>query len=388
MPQGRPDSTVRTPRTARRLVVVLLPTLAALAFAPTVSAHTGTTHAGTPHWVLLGLVVVGLGVVALARVAVRRERVSARLGAVLVLLGVVVAGIGGIGLVELQVVSDVGPTLNHLYPVASLLVGAGVMLGSLLVTRQYWPDRPRYTALGTLLGLWIVYPSVMPNDGVTNFLGYVLVLALPVVVGYVLYSDARATIDAAFSGRFSRWVGVVTTVVVTVVVAFSAGTMTVNPDSGINVPTQGFVRYFPVADPLVTWPAIEFFVPSIPFSGMVSVGTLVLFGVLGGLVGLNAAVVTHQWESGVDLSLRGSLLGSLTTTGATACCCCAPAMYGVISAVFGTAASPVYWAFMDTSSPLSSAFLTASVLLLTASLVYASAGPPGGDGDLAASVSL
>lgn len=359
-----------------------------LALVPTASAHTGTTHAGTPHWVLLGLFVLGLLLIGTARWASTRTVLSNRWGASAMLVGFVLAGLGAIGLVEIQVVATVGPSLNHLYPVASLLVGTTVMVASLLVTRRYWPDRPRYAALGTLLGAWIVYPVTFANDGITNPLGYVIVVSLPLLVGYVVWRDAEPVLRSAFDSSFSRRVGLSTAVFTTVVVAFSAGTVTVNPDPGVNTPTEGFLKTFPVADPLVTWPAIEFFVPAIPLAGMVSVGTVILFGVLGGLVGLNAAVVTDQWQAGRDLSLRGSLFGSLTTTGATACCCCAPAMYGVVSAVFGTAATPVYWAFMDTASPLSSAFLTASVLLLTASLVHAASGPVGTDEDLAADVSL
>ncbi|MGM0397539.1 MAG: hypothetical protein ACQEQY_00965 [Halobacteriota archaeon] len=359
-----------------------------LALVPTASAHTGTTHAGTPHWLLLGLFVLGLLLLAVSPLAIARGMLSPRWGAPAMLVGFVVAGLGAIGLVEIQVVATVGPSLNHLYPVASLLVGTTVMVASLLVTRRYWPDRPRYAALGTLLGAWIVYPVTFANDGITNPLGYVIVVSLPLLVGYVVWRDAQPVLRSAFDRSFSRRVGVGTALFTTVVVAFSAGTVTVNPDPGVNTPTEGFVKAFPVADPLVTWPAIEFFVPAIPLAGMVSIGTVILFGVLGGLVGLNAAVITDQWQAGRELSLRGSLVGSLTTTGATACCCCAPAMYGVVSAVFGTAATPVYWAFMDTASPLSSAFLTASVLLLTASLIHAASGPAGTRDDLAASVSL
>lgn len=374
--------------TGRRALAALLASFGAVGAVPTASAHTGTTHAGTPHWALLALVLLGAGVVLAGRLAVRRRRLSARAGVLVLLVGVVLAGIGAIGLVEIQVTASVGPTLNHLYPVAGLFVGTGVMVGSLAVTRVHWPDRPRYAALGTLLGAWILYPNVLPNDGVENPLGYLLVLGLPLGVGYVLWTDAAPALRAVAADQFARWVGLTTGAVVAVVVAFSAGTLTVNPDTGINVPTHAFLRYFPVSDPLVTWPALEFYVPAIPVAGMVSVGTVVMFGVLGGLVGLNAAVVAHQWQRGADLSLRGTLLGSVTTTGATACCCCAPAAYGVVSAVFGTAASPVYWAFMDTSSPLSSLFLTASVLLLTGSVLYATRGPTAGEADLSASVSL
>jgi hypothetical protein len=375
-------------RGKRRFAGTGLLSVASLAFVPSAGAHTGTTHAGTPHWILLALVLVGLATMGAGRLAIDRGWMSTRGGVLGLLLGVVVAGVGAIGLVEIQVVATVGPSLNHLYPLASLVVGTTVMVASLFVTRWYWPGKPRYAALGALLGAWILYPVALRNGGITNPLGYGLVVGLPTVVGYVLWKDTRAVLRSAFSSRFSRAVGVGTGLITAVIVAFSAGTLTVNPDPGINAPEEAFLETFPVADPLVTWPAVEFFLPAIPLAGMISVGTVVLFGVLGGLVGVNAAVITDQWQAGRDFSLRGSLLGSVTTTGATACCCCAPAMYGVISAVFGSAATPVYWAFMDTSSPLSSTFLAASVLLLTASVVYAASGPVGTADDLPTDVSL
>jgi hypothetical protein len=124
-----------------------------------------------------------------------------------------------------------------------------------------------------------------------------------------------------------------------------------------------------LADPLVSWPAVEFYFPSVPLSGFVSVGTVLLFGFIGSLVGLNVAFVANQWERASDAESSRALFGSLAASGATACCCCAPAMYGVASAVLGAAASPIYWAFMDPTSPVGGTFFAVSVLLLTTSLV-------------------
>ncbi|MFB6134483.1 MAG: hypothetical protein ABEJ55_05800 [Halanaeroarchaeum sp.] len=373
---------------ARRLGTGLgVGALALLAVHPA-SAHTGTTHGGVPHVILLTMVLLGLVTVTGARVAFSRDVLQTRSAILVVLAGGVLFGIGAIGLVEIQVVASTGPALDHLYPVTSPLAGSAVMVGSVLLTRVYWPDRPRYVVLGSILGAWILYPVTMPSDGVTHPLGYVLVLGLPVAIGYVLWRDAREVIAAAAQRPLPRRVGLVTGTLTTVIVAFSAGTLTVNPDEGINQPTSAYLQVFPVSDPLVTWPALEFYAPSVPFAGMISVGTVILFGILGGLVGLNAAIVTERWQAGADLTLRGTLVGALSTTGATACCCCAPAAYGVLSAILGTAASPVYWAFMDTSSPLSTLFLTASVLALTASAVYTERGPTWRAEDVPTSVSV
>ena len=270
-------------------------------------------------------------------------------------------------------VAAVGPQLNQYYPIASFLVGSTVMVASVLAGRMLWPTRFDYTLLGVALGAWIMYPVVMPNQGILHPFGYLLVLAVPTLVGTVLRHDASSLVGRVRSDTTARRVGALTFVCVGVFLAFSAGTLTLNPDDGVNKPTHGFVTTLDVADPLVTWPAVEFFFPSIPLSGMLSVGTLLLFSLLAGLVALNAATVTTQWRAGQDGTSARTFGGMIATTGATACCCCAPAMYGVISAVFGASATPAYWAFMDSSSPVSASFLALSVVFLTASLVRSAA---------------
>jgi hypothetical protein len=139
--------------------------------------------------------------------------------------------------------------------------------------------------------------------------------------------------------------------------------MSFNPDEGVGAPTEFFVRPFDVASPLVVWPAVEWYVPSLDFTGYLSVGTLILMGVLGGLVGLNVAVVSQQWTAGATAG-KELLSGSLAASGATACCCCAPALYGILSVFFGTAATPAYWSFMIPSSPVGGTFFALSVVLL------------------------
>ena len=340
---------------------------------PTVSAHSGTTHAGTPHWILLALTLTGLAAVCGCIVGVRRGLLDPHVGATGGLVGFIVGGLGGVGLVEMQVVAEVGPKLAPYYPIASFLIGSSVMVGSVVAGRFLWPTRLDYTLLGVSLGAWIVYPAVMPNQGILHPLGYVLVFAVPALIVTVLRRDASPLIGRVLSDAAARRVGALTFVCVGIFLAFSAGTVTLNPDDGVNKPAHRFVTTLDVADPLVMWPAVEFFYPSIPLSGMISVGTLLLFSFLAGLVALNAATITAEWRAGRDGTSARTLGGMVATTGATACCCCAPAMYGVISAVFGTAATPAYWAFMDSSSPVSASFLALSVALLTASLVRSSA---------------
>lgn len=157
-------------------------------------------------------------------------------------------------------------------------------------------------------------------------------------------------------------------------IAFSAGTMSVNPDQGVNMPTEAFLVPYQVAGPLVVWPAIEWYFPSIPFSGYLSLGTILMMDVLGGLVGLNVAAVVQQGIGGESTAGKPLFSGSLAVSGATACCCCAPAFYGVLSVLFGGVVTPVYWSFMISTSPVSGAFLTASILLLLGSFLQSSGG--------------
>jgi hypothetical protein len=97
-------------------------------------------------------------------------------------------------------------------------------------------------------------------------------------------------------------------------------------------------------------------------------------GVLGSLVGLNVAVVTQQWTNSGSVAGKKMLSGSLATSGATACCCCAPAFYGVLSVLFGTAATPIYWSFMIPTSPVGGVFFALSILMLLGSLLQSAGG--------------
>ena len=337
----------------------------------TVAAHSGTTHAGTPHWVLLALVVSGIGGMVGAIAAARRERLSVPVSGIAFGVSAAMAVFGGIGLVELQVVGRTAPQLVDMYPVLSLLVGSSVALGGILLVRLRYPGKPQYALLSLLLASWIAYPAVLPNGGYRNPLGYVLVLGLPLLVGYIIWTDARGLIQSLRLTTKPKLVGVAAGLLMSVFFAFSAGTMSFNPEQGLNAPTEAFVTTYDVAGPLVVWPAVEWFFPSIPFTGYLSVGTLMLMGILGGLVGLNAAIIVQQWAGRGSLPQKELSSGSVAVSGATACCCCAPAFYGVLSVVFGTAATPVYWAFMIPASPLGSTFFAASVVLLLSSILRA-----------------
>lgn len=340
----------------------------ALGLLPTVRAHEGTVHAGTPHWLLLGLTVVGLGVLVtsfwLGRG--RTENLNSILGAVF--FGALLIVIGMVGLTEIQVEplgTNPVPIPRTLYSFTAIAVGGLLVLVSLNLGIWRWSNRPEYAALGVVLGSWILYPQLFPLREYQHPLGYALVLSVPLIVGYVFLKDLYPALRE--TGRLDRWVGLGASLVFVVFLLFSTGQFTLNPEEIAANPGESFVVINSFANPLVLWPAVEFYYPSIPMFGAISVGTVITFALLAGLVGINAALATLVKQSGVSIDRTSGVFGGLATTGATACCCCAPAAYGIGAAVLGVSASPLYWAFLDPQSPLGTIFFASATVLMTAS---------------------
>ncbi|WP_436926518.1 hypothetical protein [Halosimplex amylolyticum] len=340
-----------------------------------VVAHSGTTHAGTPHWLLGAVTILGILAVAGGWKSLRDADATGRTGVALFSGGVVLVIAGTIGLVEVQITPGATPDWTRWFPVINAVTATLLAVGSLVVVRWQWPERPRYVGLGLLLAAWIGYPTLMPNEGLYHPFGYLLAAAVPAAIGYVLWRDAGDAFPRVLRMRVPLATAVVSFTTFAVFYAFSAGTVSVNPDVTADMVGQGFVTPYQVASPLVYWPALEFYLPAIPLSGYVSLGSLLLVGVLGGLVASNAALAARQWTAGGAIESPRAMIGTVTTAGATACGCCAPAVYGAAGALFGAAATPVYWAFMDPSSPVGGLFFAASVLLLTGSALRASHDP-------------
>jgi len=320
------------------------------------------------------LVLVGGGISAGAVAAYRRSAVESTTSAVVAFTATVAGLFGLVGLVELQVVAETPPTLTDIYPTLSLVVGVAMAVGSLVVGRLRWPQRPRYAGLGILLAAWVVYPVAMPNGGVYNPAGHVLVVTVVLAVGYVLWRDARAVLQSLRRDRRPLGAGLLAGTLFSVFFLFSAGTLTLNPDPGVGAPTEPLVIFLPVADPLVAWPAVEFVFPSVPLAGYFSVGTVLLVTLLGTLAALNVGVMVQQWATGTRDSSGTSALGMAATTGATACCCCAPAFYGVLSVLFGAAGDARLLGVPRPLVPVGGVFFAASVVLLLGSVVRAVSG--------------
>jgi hypothetical protein len=289
------------------------------------------------------------------------------------LCGLGITLLGTIAVIQIQI-EPIGttPTLHEWFPFLAGAVSLLVVMGSVFLGISRWPARPEYTALGLALGVWIGYPALLPNSGYRHPLGYLLVSLVPLLVGLILWRDVWPAIRATTIDGLSRRAGIVVSGMFGIFFLFSTGLFTVNPEEGITAPSEAFVTTASFANPLVVWPAIEFYLPSIPLAGALSVGTAILIGLLAGLVGLNAALLTTLWRGGVELSSSDGLLGGFATTGATACCCCGPSLYAIASVFLGVSASPLYWAFIDPASPLGTLFFVAAVgLLLSSSIRFA-----------------
>lgn len=353
--------------TLRRGAICVVMILIALQFVPAAAAHDGLVHAGTPHWLLLASTILGGSIlVSSLYKAEHGWGDEPRRSLTGIFIGLTFAILSIVGLVEIQV-EPTNPFVlfRDWYSEIAFVTGTGIMLGSVVTGLRRWPQRPLYTLLGALLGIWVAYPVVIPGVAIQHPLGYVLVPLLPLLLGYILWRDVIPSMKN--TDGLARRVGVAGGSLFTVFFLVSSGLLSFNPEGGVHMPTEPFVTIEQFASPLVLWPAVEFYLPSIPVFGAMSVGTAIIVLVLSGLVSINAVLATTVWQHDLSLSSSNGVAGAIATTGATTCCCCGPALYGLASALFGAAASPVYWALLDPSSPFGMLFFVGAVALLTGS---------------------
>jgi hypothetical protein len=353
--------------------------LVATTLVPTASAHEGTIHSGTPHLLLLGTLFVGVALLGTVAWLDRTDRrPDPRTSAGLLVVGVSLSALATVGLVEVQVEPlSTTPLPRQFYPVLTVFGGMALALGSVVAYQLRWGDRHAYPVLGTVLGFWVAYPALLPGDASRHPLGYLLVLAVPALLGYLFLTELRPAL--ARVGRRGRLVGLASGVAFAGFFAFSSGLATLDPDPVPQAGGEPFAVVTTFVSPLVSWPAIEVFRPGVPLFAALSVGTGITLGLLAVLVGINAALGATVWRTqatgtdgraaATDGGTVTGVTGALATTGATACCCCGPALYGIASAALGASASPLYWAFTDPESPLATLFLVAAIGLLTASAV-------------------
>jgi len=256
------------------------------------------------------------------------------------------------------------------YPVIGLSVGAAVAVGSFVWGWLRWPGRPRYTFLGILLGLWISYPYLIPRPaGYYHPLGYGIVLGTPLLVGYVVWTDAGDVLRAVGRDPVARRFGLG--------IALLAGTFFLSVTGYLSffleeeVPHRINVEIIPTVYQLVSWPTLEVVLPHVPFFLALSPGQLIVVGLLSGLIGVNAALIARHWRAREHAGLAQGTAGSAAVVGTCTCGCCGPIVAKIaILAAGPSVAAPLYWVFIDTASPLSALFLVGSVVLFTGTLLH------------------
>jgi hypothetical protein len=347
-----------------------------------VSAHGGKHAPDIPQWYGLVILLFGVGVFGLSVLADRRGwLVSTKPALGGVFVGIVIAALGGILMVQLSPIEEYTasamPFPRAWYLPLALGVGLVIILTSVNLGVWRWPTRPRYMVLGVLLGLWVAYPALIRGAATYHHpLGYLIALAVPLTVGYIIWYDGWDVIQAVAQDTVARRFGLGVGVVMGGFFMFSTGLISLVPEEGIingqrTIHTPAFINTVPTANPLVLWPAVQFWFPQIPLSGLLSVGTLLMVGLLGGLVGLTAMLAAYQWLHADSTNTTQNTAGAAALMGPNACGCCGPMFAQLLVVLLGpSAAMPLYWLFVDFSSPVGAFFFVGSVALLTGGFVY------------------
>lgn len=346
----------------------------ALAQVPLAAAHGGTATAGLSqgHGLLLG--VVGIVVIGGIIIFKRTNHLSPTVALGGVFLGIVMAALGAVLFEGLS--PDPAYTASSMpfprpwYRPLALLVGLSITVVSFVVGWLRWPTRSRYTFFGILIGSWISYPYLVPGPASdTHPLGYVIVLATPALVGYIIWKDAGSVLRAVLRDSVARRFGIGVGIVTALFFVSVTGYLSVFPHEGF--PHETTVVVFPTVYQLVTWPTLEIVLPHIPFFLAVSPGQMIIVGMLSTLIGLNAALIARHWRIEQRAGLTEGTAGSVALVGACTCGCCGPLVAKIAVLAAGPAiGAPLYWLFVDSASPLSAMFTVGSLVLFTGSLIY------------------
>ena len=362
------------PRGVSRLLSVLLVGLLALTQIPTASAHNVTATGGLSRGHGLLIVLVGVVLVGGAIALKRTDRISPTVALYGVFIGIVLAGFGAVLFDGLSpdptYTASSFPFPRSWYPPLALSIGFLITILSFAIGWLRWPTRPRYTFLGILMGLWISYPYLLPGPASDSHpLGYAIVLSTPVLVGYIIWTDAGDILRAVMRDPVARRFGVGVGLVLALFFLTITGYLSFFPEEG--APHQVTIVVLPAIYQIVTWPTLEIVLPHIPFFLAVSPGQLIIVGSLSALVGLNAAIIARHWRVEERAGLTQGTAGSAAIVGTCTCGCCGPLVAKIaVLAVGPSLAAPIYWLFVDSASPLSGLFIVGSLLLFTGSLLY------------------
>lgn len=346
----------------------------ALTQVPVASAH-GATATG---WMSQGLGVVlasvGVAVIAGSVLLKRLDRVTPTVALYGVFLGIVATAFGAVLFEGLSPdpVYDASsmPFPRSWYRPLALLSGLGIIATSFIIGWLRWPTRPRYTFLGTLMGLWVAYPYLIPGPmSSTHPFGYAIVLLTPVLVGYVVWKDAGGVMWSVMQEPVARRFGIGVGVVLAFFFVSVTGYLSFFPEEGF--PHETTVVVLPAIYQLVQWPTLEIVIPHIPFFLATSPGQVIIVGSLSALIGLNAALIARHWRVEEQAGMTEGTVGSAAIVGTCTCGCCGPLVAKIAVLAAGPSiAAPLYWVFVDSASPLSALFIVGSLLLFTGSLIY------------------
>ena len=360
-------------RRSKRLLSVLLIFILVLTQIPVASAHnaTATTGLSPGHGILLIL----SGVIFLGGVIVfkRTDHISPTVALYGVFVGIVVTALGAILFEGLSpdptYAANSMPFPRSWYQPLALTVGFLIMVLSIIVGWLRWPTRPRYTFLGILLGLWIVYPTLIPGPASdTHPLGYAIVLGTPLLIGYIIWKDVKRVLRSVLRDPVARRFGIGVGVVVALFFMAVTGYLSFFPEEELL--HERSIIVLSAIYQLVMWPILEIYLPHIPLFIAISPGQLIIVGLLSALIGLNAAIIAHHWRAGAQAGRAEETAGTAAVVGSCVCGCCGPLVAKVAVLAAGPSiAAPLYWVFVDPASPLSTVFIIGSIVLFTGSLV-------------------
>lgn len=340
---------------------------------PIVSAHGGSGTVGLPRGTGVLVILFGLVIVSGAIVLKRTRHLAPRAALSGIVIGLVVLTLGTILFDGLRpdptYTASTMPFPRSWYPSLSLAAGLSITVLSFVVGWRRWPTRPRYMFFGMLLGMWVMYPTLMPESaGATHPLGYALVLGTPVLVGYILWTDAWGVLREVLRDPVARRFGIAIGSVAGLFFMMTTGYISIFLEEA--GPTEPTIVVLPVHYQLVQWPTLEVILPRLPLMVALSIGIATVVGLLSVLIGLNAALIARQWRVEQQAGLTEGTAGSAAVIGSCTCSCCGPLVAKVAMLAAGPAiAAPLYWIFVDPTSPLSVLFIIASIGLFTGTLV-------------------
>jgi hypothetical protein len=344
---------------------------------PVVSAHGGEYAPSLPQWYGLAVVLGGVGIVGTS-LSISRDTDLLKPAHVLagVFTGLLVVVVGGGAVMQLSKIQEYSAESmmipSEWYLPLSLFIGSSIIVLSVVIGQLKWPQRPRYALLGTVLGFWITYPAIFRGaNGISHPVGYITVVSLPLLIGYILWKDGRQSLRLLWADDMARRFGIGVGMLMALFFMLSTTMLSFVPDEGVGALSTFSIDTAPIAEPLVLWPSVTYFVPQIPVTGMISVGTGLIVFIFALLVGVNAAAAAYQFLNQIETESTQSSIGAMALAGPNVCVCCGPLMAELVVVLVGPSlAMPIYWLFLDPSSPVGSIFLAGSVVLLTASYLY------------------